>query len=125
VRSWFFVFCRQIFDTSTDPVTVGLVASLNRPGGNLTGVSNFGVGLMPKRMELLSAVMPDAAVIAFLVNPTRPRAEFETRETQEAARADAARPRRRGDRITPKLMAACGNTAAQSSCGGLSAVGGS
>jgi putative tryptophan/tyrosine transport system substrate-binding protein len=76
-----------VFDTSTDPVTLGVVTSLNRPGDNLTGVSNFGVGLTPKRVELLSAVVPDAAVIAFLVNPTRPRAESETREMETAARA--------------------------------------
>ena len=76
-----------VFDTVTDPVKMGLVASLNRPGGNLTGVSLLTVELMPKRLELLSAVVPDASVIAFLVNPTAPGVESETRDAQAAARA--------------------------------------
>src|SRR6266404_3320943 len=76
-----------VFDTTTDPVKMGLVASLNRPGGNLTGVSLLTVELMPKRLELLSAVAPDASVIAFLVNPTAPGAESEVRDAQAAARA--------------------------------------
>ena len=53
-----------------DPVAVGLVASLARPGGNLTGVSILTVGLMPKRLELLSELVPQAKVIALLVNPS-------------------------------------------------------
>jgi ABC-type uncharacterized transport system substrate-binding protein len=76
-----------VFDTTTDPVKMGLVASLNRPGGNLTGVRLITVELMPKRLELLSAVVPDASVIAFLVNPTAPGAESEARDAQAAARA--------------------------------------
>ena len=76
-----------VFDTTTDPVKMGLVASLNQPGGNLTGVSLLTVELMPKRLELLSAVAPDASVIAFLVNPTAPGAESETRDAQAAAHA--------------------------------------
>src|SRR6266478_5438276 len=76
-----------VFDTTTDPVKMGLVADLNRPGGNLTGVSLLTVELMPKRLELLSAVAPDASVIAFLVNPTAPGAESEARDAQAAARA--------------------------------------
>jgi putative tryptophan/tyrosine transport system substrate-binding protein len=63
------------------------VVSLNRPGGNVTGVSNLGIELMPKRLELLSAIVPDLSVIAFLVNPTRPNAEAEIGGMRAAARA--------------------------------------
>jgi putative ABC transport system substrate-binding protein len=54
---------------SGDPVEAGLVASLARPGGNLTGVNNMNVELLPKRLELLSELVPQARVIALLVNP--------------------------------------------------------
>src|SRR5262249_809225 len=53
-----------------DPVTSGLVASLNRPGANLTGISRLSIDLLPKRVELLREAAPRAMVIAFLVNPT-------------------------------------------------------
>ncbi len=76
-----------VFDTSSDPVKVGLVASLNRPAGNLTGVSIFTVELVPKRVELLCEVVPIAGVIAFLVNPMRASAESETRGVEAAVRA--------------------------------------
>jgi putative ABC transport system substrate-binding protein len=52
-----------------DPVATGLVTSLARPGGNLTGVSFLVVDLMPKRLELLSELVPQARVVALLVNP--------------------------------------------------------
>jgi len=71
---------------STDPVGLGLVASLARPGGNLTGFSPFGTDLMPKRIELLSELVPEARVIAFLTNPNFPRTEGFIRDVQEAAR---------------------------------------
>ena len=58
-----------------DPVGAGLVASLARPGGNLTGVSMMNAELMAKRVELLSELVPDATVIALLVNPDNPGAE--------------------------------------------------
>jgi putative ABC transport system substrate-binding protein len=58
-----------VFVSASDPVTGGLVASLSRPGGNLTGASQFGAELMPKRLELLSEAVPNAAVIDVLVNP--------------------------------------------------------
>jgi putative tryptophan/tyrosine transport system substrate-binding protein len=61
-----------VFFNSADPVEVGLVASLNRPGGNLTGVSNLNLELGPKRLELMHKLMPTAKVIAVLVNPTNP-----------------------------------------------------
>jgi putative ABC transport system substrate-binding protein len=70
-----------------DAVAAGLVPSLARPGGNLTGVSIFGFELMPKRLELLSELVPKAGVIALLVNPNSPAAERIMRDVQEAARA--------------------------------------
>jgi putative ABC transport system substrate-binding protein len=58
-----------VFVSASDPVTGGLVASLSRPGGNLTGASQFGAELMPKRLELLCEAVPNAAIIDVLVNP--------------------------------------------------------
>ena len=75
-----------VFTTVSDPVGVGLVASLARPGGNLTGFSNIVVELMPKRLELLTELVPQASVIALLVNPNNPNAEPLIRDVQEAAR---------------------------------------
>jgi putative ABC transport system substrate-binding protein len=75
-----------VFNVASDPVQVGLVASLNRPGGNLTGVSNLGVEVGPKRLELLHELVPTATVIALLINPTSPNAETQSREMQAAAR---------------------------------------
>ena len=61
-----------VFGVATDPVELGLVASLNRPGGNLTGVTNLNVEVGPKRVELLRELLPSATLIAVLVNPTNP-----------------------------------------------------
>jgi putative tryptophan/tyrosine transport system substrate-binding protein len=69
-----------------DPVGSGLVASLARPGGNLTGFSNISTELNPKRFELLSELVPQAKVIALLVNPNQPNNERVIGEVQEAAR---------------------------------------
>jgi putative ABC transport system substrate-binding protein len=69
-----------------DPVGQGLVASLARPGGNLTGVSILTVEMMPKRLELLSELVSQASVIALLVNPTNSTTENVIRDVQEAAR---------------------------------------
>jgi putative tryptophan/tyrosine transport system substrate-binding protein len=70
-----------------DPVVLGLVASFARPGGNLTGVSGLAIELMPKRLELLYELVPQARVIALLVNPNNPITERIIRDMQEAARA--------------------------------------
>jgi putative ABC transport system substrate-binding protein len=70
-----------------DPVEVGLVASMSRPGGNITGVSILDVELGPKRLQLLHELAPTATIIAALVNPTDPaRAETTSKELQAAAR---------------------------------------
>jgi putative tryptophan/tyrosine transport system substrate-binding protein len=76
-----------VFTVGFDPVEVGLVASLNRPGANVTGVSILDVELGPKRLELLRELVPKATVIAVLVNPTDPvRAGNISRAVQTAAR---------------------------------------
>jgi ABC-type uncharacterized transport system substrate-binding protein len=79
-----------VFAVGTDPVGDGLVASLARPGGNLTGVSFVNVELMPKRLELLSELVPQARGIALLVNPNIPLTETMVRDVQEAAREGGA-----------------------------------
>ena len=58
-----------VFETGIDPVEAGLVASFARPGGNLTGVCMLTAALMPKRIELLSELVPQATIIGLLVNP--------------------------------------------------------
>lgn len=74
------------FVVGTDPVELGLVASLARPGGNLTGVSMLMTELNAKRLELLSKLVPQARVIALLVNPNYPGAERIIKDVREAAR---------------------------------------
>ena len=75
-----------VFFSGGDPVATGLVASLARPGGNLTGVSVMVVELMAKRFELLTELVPQARGIALLLNSNDPNAERFIREVQEAAR---------------------------------------
>jgi putative tryptophan/tyrosine transport system substrate-binding protein len=76
-----------VFVTGGDPVALGLVASLNRPGGNLTGVTTLTVELGPKQLEMLRELVPTASIIALLVNPTNPtNAEKLSRDLQAAAR---------------------------------------
>jgi putative ABC transport system substrate-binding protein len=76
-----------VFMVGSDPVAVGLVAALNRPGGNLTGVTNVGVELLPKRLELLHELVPRATTVAALLNPANAAAEDQPRSIQAAARS--------------------------------------
>jgi ABC-type uncharacterized transport system substrate-binding protein len=76
-----------VFSVGGDPIQEGLVVSLNRPGGNLTGVTVMNVEVMPKRLELLHAIVPTTTIVGLLVNPTSPNiAESETRNAQAASR---------------------------------------
>ena len=76
-----------VFMTGGDPVRSGLVDSLNRPGGNVTGVVFFGAALGAKRLELLHQLVPSAATIAMLVDPNSPSTEAERTDVQAAAEA--------------------------------------
>jgi putative ABC transport system substrate-binding protein len=75
-----------VFITGADPVAFGLVASLNRPGGNLTGVASLVDEVGPKRLELLHELLPSARSAALLINPANPRAAVQATETQAAGR---------------------------------------
>jgi len=75
-----------VFQTGVDPVGNGLVASLNRPSGNVTGVTTLGGEVAPKRLELMHELLPTTNVMAHLVNPTDPYAETEIRGLQATAR---------------------------------------
>ena len=76
-----------VFTTIADPVQIGFVASLNRPGGNLTGATLLAVEVGPKLLEMLRGVVPSATIFALLVNPTNPNSETQSKKTQEAARS--------------------------------------
>jgi putative ABC transport system substrate-binding protein len=76
-----------VFETGADPVALGLIANLNRPGGNITGITSLNAQVGPKRLELLHEIVPTATTFALLVNPTNPKnAEAATQDLQEAAR---------------------------------------
>jgi ABC-type uncharacterized transport system substrate-binding protein len=76
-----------VFETAADPIQLGFVASLNRPGGNITGVANLNLGIAPKRLELLRELVPAASVVGLLINPANPLlAEPAARASQAAAR---------------------------------------
>jgi putative ABC transport system substrate-binding protein len=75
-----------IFISDSDPVKIGLVASINRPGGNVTGIHQLTAGLEAKRFGLLHELVPSATTIAVLVNPNYSDAEAQIREVQDAAR---------------------------------------
>ncbi len=74
-----------VFTTISDPVQIGLVASLNRPGGNVTGVTLLAVEVGPKLLELLHEAVPSSTIIALLVNPTNPNVATLSRNLQAAA----------------------------------------
>jgi putative tryptophan/tyrosine transport system substrate-binding protein len=76
-----------VFFAGGDPVKLGLVASLARPGGDLTGITNMGVELGPKRLEILHELVPTAATLGVLVNPTFPDAEGQSEAVRQAAHA--------------------------------------
>jgi putative ABC transport system substrate-binding protein len=75
-----------VFSMGEDPVALGLVASFNRPGGNVTGVAFLSSTVMAKRLEQLHELVPQATVVAALVNPKNPNAEISTKDAQDAAR---------------------------------------
>jgi ABC-type uncharacterized transport system substrate-binding protein len=75
-----------VFANGSDPVKYGLVASLNRPGGNISGVTFYNSGLGPKRIELLRQLVPTAHALALLVNPKNPNAQPDGAEIKEAGR---------------------------------------
>ena len=76
-----------VFTTGGDPVGLGLAASLNRPGRNLTGVTNLNVEVVPKRLELARELFPGATTVALLVNPTNPLAATVSKDLQAVADA--------------------------------------
>jgi putative ABC transport system substrate-binding protein len=76
-----------VFQSGFDPVDAGLIISLSRPGGNLTGVSRLATDLAGKLLQLVREVAPNPAVIAYLMNPTSPSAGIQTREVEVAARS--------------------------------------
>jgi putative ABC transport system substrate-binding protein len=75
-----------VFVTGGDPVALGLVPSLNRPGGNVTGITTLSAELEPKRLELLHEVAPRATTVGALLNPSNPNAESQSKDLQAAAR---------------------------------------
>jgi putative ABC transport system substrate-binding protein len=75
-----------VFEMGADPIAIGLVASLARPGGNLTGISSLNVEVTPKRLEILHEAIPTGAVVAVLLNPTSPTADSQFKQLLQAAR---------------------------------------
>jgi len=75
-----------VFQGGFDPIEAGMVASLSRPGGNVTGVTNLGLELGPKRLEVMHELLPSAKLFALLFNPDHPSSPRQLREIQEAAR---------------------------------------
>jgi putative ABC transport system substrate-binding protein len=74
-----------VFEMGGDPIALGVVASLKRPGGNLTGVSSLNVEVGPKQLEILHELLPTAAVVVVVVNPTSPTANSQLKNLQTAA----------------------------------------
>ena len=75
-----------LFFVGSDPIAMGLVISLNRPGGNITGITSLNAEVVPKRLEFMHTVVPGVSEFALLLNPTNPAAEAEARDMQAAAR---------------------------------------
>jgi len=75
-----------VFVTGADPVALGFVSSLNRPGGNITGVASLADEVGPKRLEVVRELLPTTSVIALLINPTNPTAETISKDVQASAR---------------------------------------
>ncbi len=75
-----------VFSAASDPVRLGLVSSLSRPGGNITGMGTFNSTLLAKRLEFLNELVPSAAPIAYLVNPTNQSADIDLKEVSTAAK---------------------------------------
>ena len=75
-----------VFEMGADPIAIGLVSSLSRPGGNLTGVTSLSVEVTPKRLEFLHETIPTTDVFAVLINPTSPTANSQSRNLQAFAR---------------------------------------
>jgi putative ABC transport system substrate-binding protein len=76
-----------VFAMASDPVAEGFVASLNRPGGNMTGITSIAGALAPKRLDLMREFLRDGAAIAILINPSNPLANAERKDTEAAAHA--------------------------------------
>jgi putative tryptophan/tyrosine transport system substrate-binding protein len=93
-----------VFTTAVDPVAAGVVASLNRPGGNITGITNLNQELGPKRLEMLHEVIPTAVKIALLVNPNNPvGSQAEIQPTQARSLFYTEAPRTRSKRLSRRL----------------------
>ena len=75
-----------VFEVGVDPAEMGLITSLSRPGGNITGVANLNLELGPKKLELLHELVPAATIIGLLVNPANPNNEVSSKDMQAAAR---------------------------------------
>ena len=76
-----------VFLTGVDPVALGLVESINRPGGNLTGLSQLNAAMVAKRLELMRELLPAASTVALLVNPANPYTDFEATQVRDAAQS--------------------------------------
>ena len=107
-----------VFANGGDPVILGLVTALNRPGANVTGVTFMGTHLGPKRFELMGDLIPESAIVAFLANPTNPSSGIEQSMVQEAARVRARKLHVLHARSPDELEAAFA-VAAQLRAGGL------
>jgi putative ABC transport system substrate-binding protein len=112
-----------VFQGGFDPVETGLVASLSRPGGNLTGISNLNLALGPKRLEVMHELLPAAKLFALLVNPDHPNADSQSRDMQTAARALGVQLRNIHARTLPDFDAAIAGVAQLGAAGLVIGIG--